>query len=92
MDGSYWIRKNPVEKCAAAAMKAGYGMFAVQNGGWCAASAIAPQTFNKYGKSTACQDDGEGGPWGNQVYVINGKTVFPDASNLNLMMRHAISC
>ena len=67
-----------MEKCAAAAMKAGYGMFAVQNGGWCAASAIAPQTFNKYGKSAACKDDGEGGPWGNQVYVINGKTVFPD--------------
>ena len=74
MDGSYWSRKNPVEKCAAAAMKAGYGMFAVQNGGWCAASAIAPQTFNKYGESAACKDDGEGGPWGNQVYVINGKT------------------
>ena len=33
-----------MEKCAAAAMKAGYGMFAVQNGGWCAASAISPQT------------------------------------------------
>ena len=48
-------------------------MFAVQNGGWCAASATAAKTFDKYGKSTACKDDGEGGPWGNQVYVINGK-------------------
>ena len=49
-------------------------MFAVQNGGWCAASTTAAKTFDKYGKSTACKDDGEGGPWGNQVYVINGKT------------------
>ena len=53
-------------------MRAGYSMFAVQNGGWCAASATAPQTFNKYGKSTACKSDGEGGPWANQVYVIKG--------------------
>ena len=30
------------------------------------------QTFDKYGKSTVCKDDGEGGPWGNQVYVIKG--------------------
>ena len=48
-------------------------MFAVQNGGWCAASAIAPQTFDKYGPSTACQADGEGGPWANQVFVLKGK-------------------
>ena len=47
-------------------------MFAVQNGGWCASSSTAPQTFDKYGKSAACKADGEGGPWGNQVYVIKG--------------------
>ena len=49
-------------------------MFAIQNGGWCAASATAHETFNKYGKSTACRSDGKGGPWANQVYVIKGKT------------------
>ena len=49
-------------------MKAGYRMFAVQNGGWCASSAAAPKTFAKYGNSTACKQDGEGGPWANQVY------------------------
>ena len=48
-------------------------MFAVQNGGWCAASETAPRTFDKYGKSTACKADGEGGPWANQVYVFNGR-------------------
>ena len=49
-------------------------MFADQDGGWCATSAMssAAQTFDKYGKSAACKDDGEGGPWANQVYVIKG--------------------
>ena len=72
LDGSYGSRRNPIAKCAVAAMRLGYSMFAVQNGGWCAASASAPQTYNKYGKSTACRVDGEGGPWANQVYVIKG--------------------
>ena len=70
LDGSYLNRKNPIEKCAVAASRAGYSMFAVQNGGWCAASATAPETFDKYGKSTACGSDGEGGPWANQVYCM----------------------
>ena len=73
LDGSYGSRKDPIEKCAVAAMRKGYNVFAVQNGGWCAASATAPQTFDKYGKSTACKGDGEGGGWANQVYVIKGK-------------------
>ena len=50
-------------------------MFSVQHGGQCAASATAPQTFDKYGKSTACNADGEGGPWANEVYWIKGETV-----------------
>ena len=73
LDGSYVSRKHPIAKCAVAAMRKGYNIFAVQNGGWCAASATAPQTFDKYGKSTACKGDGEGGGWANQVYVIKGK-------------------
>ena len=49
-------------------------MFAVQNGGHCQTDAMSStaQTFDKYGKSTVCKDDGEGGPFGNQVYVIKG--------------------
>ena len=70
LDGSYGSRKNPIAKCAVAAMRAGYSMFAVQNGGWCAASATAPKTFDKYGKSTACRSDGEGGGGANQVYLL----------------------
>ena len=69
---SYQSRKNPIAKCAVAAMRVGYSMFAVQNGGWCAASATASQTYDKYGKSTECKDDGEGGGWANQVYIIKG--------------------
>ena len=70
LDGPFQTRKHPIAKCAVAAMKKGYIMFAVQNGGWCAASATAPQTFDKYGTSTACGGDGKGGPWANQVYFF----------------------
>ncbi|XP_020631028.1 uncharacterized protein LOC110068007 [Orbicella faveolata] len=72
LDKHYWHRENPIAKCAVAAMKRGYKMFAVQNGGWCAASKIAPKTFDKYGKSSACKSDGEGGPWANHVYLTKG--------------------
>lgn len=48
-------------------------MFAIQDGGWCATSASAAKTFNRYGKSSACKSDGEGGPWANQVYYIKGQ-------------------
>ena len=45
-------------------------MFALQNGGWCASSADAENTYQKYGESTACATDGEGGYGANQVYKI----------------------
>ena len=73
LDGSYTARKDPIEKCYQAAKKRGFHVFAVQNGGWCAASSSAAKTFDKYGKSSACKSDGEGGPWANQVYYIKGK-------------------
>ena len=75
LNGLYYYRLNPIAKCAVAAMRAGYSMFAVQNGGQCAASATALRTFDKYGISTACNADGEGGPWANQVYLIKGETI-----------------
>ena len=92
MDGAYWTRKNPIAKCAVAAMRAGYSVFAVQDGGWCAASATAAETFNKYGKSADCKSDGEGGPLANQVYVINGKTLSRCRSLCHLEETHAIVC
>ena len=48
----------------------GYQMFALQHGGWCASSPTAEATYDKYGESTNCADDGEGGGWANQVYKI----------------------
>ena len=72
LDGDYLSRENPLAKCAIAAIKRGFHMFALQDGGWCTASATAIKTFDKYGKSTACLGDGEGGPWANNVYVIEG--------------------
>ena len=59
LDGSYSTRANPIAKCAVAAMRAGYKMFAT-----------APRTFDRYGKSTACKADGEGGPLDNHVYFV----------------------
>ena len=47
-------------------------MFAIQDGGWCASSATARKTFNKYSKSDACRQ-GEGGGWANDVYVLQGQ-------------------
>ena len=61
LDGSYVSRRNPIAKCAVVAMRRGYSVFAVQNGGQCFGSTTAPLTFNQYGESTACRSDGEGG-------------------------------
>jgi len=70
LDGPYQDRVSPIAKCAVAAMRRGYNMFAVQHGGACFSSGTAHWTFDKYGNSTACGDDGEGGPWANEVYFI----------------------
>ena len=70
LDGSYESRKNSIAKCAVAALRKGYTMFAVQNGGHCRTSATATQTFDKYGESDACKADGEGGLWANHVYSL----------------------
>ena len=47
-----------------------YQVFALQNGGWCASSPTAQETYNKLGTSSSCAVDGEGGPLANQVYKI----------------------
>ena len=73
LDGAYTSRKDAVNKCYRAALGRGYKVFAVQNGGWCASSPRAEQTYDKYGRSTACRGDGEGGPWANRVYEIGGQ-------------------
>eukprot|EP00058_Branchiostoma_floridae_P011020 XP_002596508.1 hypothetical protein BRAFLDRAFT_73817 [Branchiostoma floridae] len=72
LDGDYIARVNPIEKCYMVARSRGFSVFAVQNGGWCAGSADGHDTYDKYGSSSACVADGEGGPYGNNVYQITG--------------------
>nr|XP_039248870.1 uncharacterized protein LOC120326615 [Styela clava] len=72
--GAYKSRRGSVQRCAQYAKSKGYSVFAVQNGGWCATSKNAEETFDKYGPSSTCRNDGEGGPWGNQVYKITTST------------------
>ncbi|KAI8483449.1 hypothetical protein Bbelb_387810 [Branchiostoma belcheri] len=74
LDGPYPSRTDALRKCQDAAAKRGFTVFAVQNGGQCAASADALQTYVKYGPSDACRPDGEGGPWANEVYRIVSPT------------------
>ena len=70
--GSYRSRRDAIERCAAAAMKRGYKVFAVQHGGWCASSKNGHRTYAKYGKSNACRG-GKGGGWANDVYMFKRK-------------------
>lgn len=88
LDGSvfsYQKRQNAIVKCAVAARKRGFPAFALQDGGWCAASSKALDTFNKYGNSSDCQNDGRGGLFANNVYVFqdeaNSKVFFSSIYN-----------
>ena len=76
----YQRRQNAIVKCAVAARKRGFPAFALQDGGWCAASADVLETFNKYGESSDCKNDGKGGGYANNVYVFqdegNSKCFF----------------
>ena len=70
-------RNDSITKCYRAAKKRGFHIFAVQEGGKCASSASAANTFDKYGESSNCESDVNGGPLANQVYYIIGKrTIF----------------
>ncbi|XP_078617279.1 uncharacterized protein LOC144885271 [Branchiostoma floridae x Branchiostoma japonicum] len=70
LDGRYTRRANAIDKCYQVAVSRGFTMFAVQHGGQCFGSADGINTYKKYGPSTACKEDGEGGPDANEVYQI----------------------
>ena len=72
LDGDYRIRENAMAKCAMVARGRGFHIFALQDGGWCATSDTAEETFYKYGKSSDCLSDGKGGNLANDVYAIKG--------------------
>ncbi|XP_070545888.1 uncharacterized protein [Ptychodera flava] len=81
LDGSYHSRNDAIRKCKEAAVSRGFTIFAVQNGGWCASSADAEITYQKYGRSTNCAGDGEGGGWANQVYRITNSHTDRDTES-----------
>ena len=79
MEGTHTIlvdnflrRKNAVDKCAQVTKDRGWKVFAIQDGGWCASSANAHHTYNKYGTAENCVA-GKGGMFANDVYIIDGK-------------------
>ncbi|CAH1263351.1 NPTX2 [Branchiostoma lanceolatum] len=70
LDGSYCQRSNAIEKCYLVALSRGFTVFAVYNGGCCAGSADAHNTYKQHGQSTDCSWDGTGGSSANEVYQI----------------------
>jgi len=66
----YKRRTDVIKKCYNAANFLGYKIFAVQDGGQCFSSQKAEVAYNKYGTSSDCASDGEGGPMANSVYKI----------------------
>jgi len=75
LKGDYKDREDAVDKCASAAERRGYPVFAVQDGGQCRSSFDADLTYNKYGKSNRCLIDGEGGRFANHVYKITSELI-----------------
>lgn len=73
LSDSYTEREDAIQKCAVAAIIRGYKTFGIQNGGMCVSGPDAHQTYSKYGESMDCKNDGEGGPWANQVYNLVGR-------------------
>ncbi|XP_066297361.1 uncharacterized protein [Branchiostoma lanceolatum] len=74
LDGSYGYRQNPTKKCYQVALSRGFTVFAVQHGGQCHGSADGHNAYFKYGPSTGCNADGEGGNWANEVYQITNQS------------------
>lgn len=69
---NFLVRKHAVDKCAQVTKSRGWKVFAIQDGGWCASSATAHLTYNKYGVADNCVA-GKGGMFANDVYIIDGK-------------------
>merc|ERR1712072_872337 len=66
--GNYKARKDAINKCFAVARARGNRIFAIQDGGWCAASKNL-NGYKRYGKANNCAR-WKGGAWANDVYLI----------------------
>ncbi|XP_027050274.1 uncharacterized protein LOC113677635 [Pocillopora damicornis] len=86
LSDSYTEREDAIQKCAVAAIIRGYKTFGIQNGGMCVSGPNAHQTYSKYGESMDCKNDGEGGPWANQVYNLVGRVddIFESVQRLHV--------
>ena len=81
LKNDYKTRPQAIPKCAVFAMVQGYKMFGLQDGGMCVTSSTAHRTYNKYGTSQDCKNDGKGGFLANQIYRFpgrKGKFIFCD--------------
>ena len=70
LDGSYALRTDPIAKCALAAIRGEREVFAVHDGGLCLVSYSLNPSFNKYGISEDCKNDGQGGSAATHVYIL----------------------
>ena len=68
LSGDYHLRKQPISKCAEAARKKGFKIFAIQNSGQCFGGR-RNVNFRKFGPSERCEN-GVGGPLANDVYEL----------------------
>ena len=63
-------QEDAIKKCYLSAKSRGYSVFALQDGGRCASSTDAEDTYDMYGPSANCSSSGKGGVRANQVYRI----------------------
>ena len=72
LDGNYTLRTDAIGKCALAAIRGGWEVFAVHDGGFCFADYDLVPTFIKHGISEDCKSDGKGGSAAVNAYIIGG--------------------
>ena len=72
LDGAYQTREMAIFKCALEAVKMGFKVFALQDGGACHSGPEAMTTYRMHGNSS-CPSHGKGGPSVNEVYLLGGQ-------------------
>ncbi|CAH1787038.1 unnamed protein product [Owenia fusiformis] len=70
LDGAYYQRENAINKCFTAARNEGLEYFALQDNGKCFGAPFGDTSYEMYGESEACDSNGMGGQWANDVYRI----------------------
>jgi len=69
LQDNYLIRTDAIEKCGAVAYDEKFNVFALHDGGACAAGPLLHQTYKQDGKASNCAF-GKGGAFANDVYEI----------------------